>query len=659
MAGSESNIQPGPIYFPGGGPIQPIDPQRPTPVPIQPTVVPPAVPQPAANQPTGGGSGAGGHARSSINSAFLSSQPGARDVRVAPAAMPGAVSAQSQAVPVQPAVQPYAPGATSVQPGIAVAPVMGTTAGSQPAGAARLQGGRPAPVQPARPQPVAAGVAGQRPAMAGAQEDEEDEDIYEKAVRNTPPWLISTAVHMLLMIILGLIAAGAAAVVSSVELTAEAEDTIDEELIYAEQLGNQVEIDSPLAVEDDFTVQKPVLAEANLPPVENPFATPFSETEPSPDGTTAVSDIAANAIGLALDGRDAGVKRALLGRYGGNATTEEAVLRGLEWLARQQQRDGSWSLSGPYRDGVEKAFDNPQAATAMALLAFQGYGDTHLEGRFKANVSKGWQWLLKEQNADGCFFVEGPFNHRFYTQGQCTIAVCEILTMTKDQRFRDAAERAVQYCLKSQSSEGGWRYSPNADSDLSVTGWIVMALQSARMAGIDVPAENLHQVERFLDRIAQTDGSRYPYQKGGEPRLAMTAEAMLCRQYLGWRRTDPRMVDAMDWITRDDNLISFTKNRDVYYWYYATQACHHMEGEWWKRWNTVMRQVMCEQQVKSGPESGSWDPYRPSEDAWARHGGRLYVTCLSIYMLEVYYRHLPIYTKVYTDLLKSGRTPGT
>lgn len=652
MAGSESNIQPGPVYFPGGGPPQPIGPQRPISAPPQPGGAYPIAPQPTVPpvpmaQPGGAVPGR--------PAAYPAAQPVASNARIAPADDAGPLPVQPRVAPGQPGAQPYAVAPSLAQPRVGAGQVPAASV-ARSAGAARPQAGAG---QPARPRPVSAGASGQATAMAGAQEEEEDEDIYEKAVRNTPPWLISTALHMLLMIILGLIAAGAAAVVSSVELTVEAEETIDEEMIYAEQLGNQVEIDSPLAVEDDFTVQKPVLAEANLPPVENPFATPFSETEPSPDGTTAVSDIAANAIGLALDGRDAGVKRALLGRYGGNATTEEAVLRGLEWLARQQQRDGSWSLSGPFRDGVEKAFDNPQAATAMALLAFQGYGDTHVEGRFKANVSKGWQWLLKEQNADGCFFVEGPFNHRFYTQGQCTIAVCEILTMTKDQRFREAAERAVQYCLKSQSSEGGWRYSPNADSDLSVTGWIVMALQSARMAGIDVPADNLHQVERFLDRIAQADGSRYPYQKGGEPKLAMTAEAMLCRQYLGWRRNDPRMIDAMDWITRDDNLISFTKNRDVYYWYYATQAAHHMEGEWWKRWNTVMRQIMCAQQVKSGPESGSWDPYRPSEDAWTRHGGRLYVTCLSIYMLEVYYRHLPIYTKVYTDLLKSGRTPGT
>ncbi|MEQ8835756.1 MAG: hypothetical protein RID07_03030, partial [Lacipirellulaceae bacterium] len=41
----------------------------------------------------------------------------------------------------------------------------------------------------------------------------------------------------------------------------------------------------------------------------------------------------------------------------------------------------------------------------------------------------------------------------------------------------------------------------------------------------------------------------------------------------------------------------------------------------------------------------------PSGDVGPRPAGRLDVTCLSIYMLEVYYRHLPIYK---TELLSGG-----
>jgi hypothetical protein len=53
-----------------------------------------------------------------------------------------------------------------------------------------------------------------------------------------------------------------------------------------------------------------------------------------------------------------------------------------------------------------------------------------------------------------------------------------------------------------------------------------------------------------------------------------------------------------------------------------------------------MREEVPRNQVKTGPERGSWNP---ADDRWGNHGGRLFVTCLSIYMLEVYYRHLPLY----------------
>jgi hypothetical protein len=69
-----------------------------------------------------------------------------------------------------------------------------------------------------------------------------------------------------------------------------------------------------------------------------------------------------------------------------------------------------------------------------------------------------------------------------------------------------------------------------------------------------------------------------------------------------------------------------------------------MEGEAWEKWNNVMREYLPQTQLKSGGEAGSWDP---GADTWGSSGGRLYVTCLSTYMLEVYYRHLPIYTKVF------------
>ena len=83
---------------------------------------------------------------------------------------------------------------------------------------------------------------------------------------------------------------------------------------------------------------------------------------------------------------------------------------------------------------------------------------------------------------------------------------------------------------------------------------------------------------------------------------------------------------------------------DVYYWYYATQVCHHMEGDAWNRWNEAMRRELPAMQIKSGAEAGSWSS---RQDEWGSRYGRLYQTCLSTYVLEVYYRHLPLYTSVF------------
>jgi hypothetical protein len=505
---------------------------------------------------------------------------------------------------------------------------------AQPASVASRQ---PVPAPPAPPA-ADARAKGQQ----GGSEDDEDrriDPIGLLMLEQSPPWLFSMAFHLLMVIVMGLIVY-VNMPRKPLELTAET--------VFADKLGDQLENDTPAGVAGLKSADDVVITPENLPPVEDPFAAP-THLDVRAEGTTISSDIQAPEIGLALSGRRPGsARQRLSGLYGGTGVTDAAVGKGLEWLARNQRPDGSWSLAGPYSGGAPRFNDCESAATAMALLAFQGDGNTHLEGKYKKNVANGWRWLMKQQDPDGCFFRNGGFNYRFYTHGQCTIAICELYAMSKDTRYRPPAQSAVDYCLRSQSPEGGWRYSPNTDNDVSVTGWIVMALQSAKMAGLNVPNEKLRKVEKYLDSIALQGGSRYPYQEGGEVRRSMTAEALLMREYFGWKRNDHRLIDGINWITSPENLIDFNNNRDAYYWYYATQAAHHFGGAPWKRWNTVMRKALPEQQVSHGKEAGSWDPARPTDDQWGRYAGRLYVTCLSIFNLEVYYRHMPLYQDVYS-----------
>ncbi len=439
-------------------------------------------------------------------------------------------------------------------------------------------------------------------------------------------------VHLLIIIVLGIWM-----------LIPKTDDGVQiESKFIAEEEGDQFEDDTvDLKVEDpvDFSVLTP----ESPVEVDDPFAAP-PDVPITLDGSSPTSDIKAPQIGMALNGRSEGMKRALLKAYGGTETSERAVQLALDWLARNQQQDGSWNLTGPFSDGGAR--DNPLAATAMALLAFQGAGHTHKQGKYQKNVDRGMKFLLKRQDEQRGAFTRGVTTHeQFYTHGQCSIAVCELYAMTGDAALKSRAELAIKFCVDNQDPRnGGWRCSERDDSDTSVTGWILMAMQSAKMAGLEVPQTTLDNIGKYLDTAQVGGSSRYSYIPGASPTEVMTAEALLCRQYLGWARDDPNLKDGVDYLLT--NLPDWHNNRNVYYWYYATQVMHHMEGEPWKKWNASMRDLLVSKQQTTGKERGSWHPTGPDPDQWGAHGGRLYTTCLSVFILEVYYRHLPIYSKV-------------
>jgi len=394
--------------------------------------------------------------------------------------------------------------------------------------------------------------------------------------------------------------------------------------------------------------EKTEIAKTDMPPVESPRSAPADMPEDAPEdapGEEQVAAAAAPAIGMLLVGRDAGRRESLVRAGGGSDETEAAVALALDWLARQSRKDGLWSMTGPYDDGGSQ--ENRLAATAMALLAFQGAGNTQAEGPHRQVVSRAWKGLLARQLPDGTFDLgDSPSQQRHYAHAQATIALCEIYGMTRDEKLAEPARRAVAYAVEAQGPNGAWRYEPGQRGDMSVTGWYLMALKSAEMAGIAVPREVFTGLEGFLESVAIDKGRRYGYMRHSEQKpaspvtAAVTAEGLLCRQYLGWPRRDPRLVEGVELLLAESPL-DFQNEKDVYAWYYITQVAHHLEGDAWRRWNDQLREVLPREQSLKGRERGSWDP---SLDKWGHVGGRLFVTCFCTYMLEVYYRHLPLYS---------------
>lgn len=450
-----------------------------------------------------------------------------------------------------------------------------------------------------------------------------------------PAWLISFIVHLSVLMVLALIpltqiaegpmtfylgdSAGEGEGLEEIDLGSAASptDTVDPTM----------EVIEPTQVVDATTL----LDNIKLP-----------EISPLPSTTAADSSNALKALpaGIAngLAGRGGNLRGDLIKKFGGNGQTIEAVDLGLQWLAKNQMSDGSWSLTGPYSDGG--ANENRTAATAMALNAFLGDGNTPLDGKYKENVRLGLAYLIKRQDEDGFFAAREPSRQQMYAQAIATITVCEAYGMTGDSKFRIAAQKAIKFAEWSQSKLKGWRYDPRIDADLSVTGWYLMALVTGKMVKLEVDEEIFKAVGDFLDSVQHEEGSRYAYKEFDPPSLSMTAEGLLCRIYLGWPRTEPAMMRAV----RDD-LLTNKPSRDeemssVYYWYYATQVLHHIGGKQWEEWNAAMKRVLPAMQTREGNEAGSWGP---NKDQFGASGGRLYTTCLNIYCLEVYYRHLAMY----------------
>lgn len=532
-------------------------------------------------------------------------------------------------------------------------PVAGENAGPDilPAAAtAKWRGGKngqPLAVAPppAVPPPVpgraqaakAAKPAAVKPTTApGGDDEDSDVDLRRplKVADFAPSWLISLVIHLVFLVLLALFVTPAGEGIGRVLLTlgqseSEApadftEFTIAEETVLSDPTDSMtldaiVDIDSFEMSDLAFDSRIPDFAKIDM----------------------GIGSIELPEMPM-VGGRSGEMRKKLLAIYGGTQETEDAVELGLRWLRKQQKNDGSWSLTGRYGDGATS--DNAVAATSMALLAFLGAGNTHQDGEHKDAVGKAIRWLVKQQDRDGFFARDGRSHQQSYAQAQASIVVCELYAMTKDSWLRDKAQLALKYAELAQADRGGWRYQPREPGDTSVTGWYVMALESGRSAGLEVDQSTFYKTRDFLDSVQYDSGSQYSYQPYGPPTAPMSAEGLLCRQYLGWKREEEAMGRGVTKLTTDWGYDRDDPN--FYYWYYATQVLHHYGGSPWRMWNEEMRVHLPSIQVKSGAEAGSWAPQR---DRWGSSGGRLYTTCFAIYCLEVYYRHMPLYKPTLDD----------
>lgn len=364
-------------------------------------------------------------------------------------------------------------------------------------------------------------------------------------------------------------------------------------------------------------------------------------------------------------GRSGSTRKKMLNEGGGNAASEAAVARGLEWIALHQAADGHWGLhdfnkharekvGGKFVPGGDNSTPNTTrrndtAGTAFGLLPFLAAGITHKSSAKKNEqvdyskvVNAGLMWLMAKQSKASN--DRGYFGGDMYSHGLATIAMCEAYGLTSDPRLKASAQMAIDYIERAQHEGGGWRYAPGQAGDTSVVGWQLMGLKSGQMAGLTVKRQTLQKVTRYLDSAEGSDKGSYGYTPGTGGSQAMTAVGALCRQYLGTNPLNPSLLASVKKLKAVPPSQG-GNGHSIYYEYYATQVLHHMGGEHWDEWNlgkdgkNGIRDTLIRRQAKDGANAGSFE----GNDHGS--GGRLGATSLSLLTLEVYYRHLPLYRR--------------
>ena len=484
--------------------------------------------------------------------------------------------------------------------------------------------------------------------------------VVEKAfgwrdfLRDLPAWLMSVIVHMVLIILLALWVPEGTTAETKIVLSAVMGHRHQEgERGKQDPVVDEVEIADPGEPEPPKPAPPPTPSENAKAAAELDAAdlqAKPEELQASPNLSRVLSALETPSSERMFEGRDPRVRAQVVNSEGGTTFTEAAVARGLRWIAKHQHDNGSWSLHN-FHTAKDcngqcngQGHDADTAATALAILPMLGAGQTHLQGRYTKEVAGGLKYLMTRQGPDGD--LRGTGVGRMYAHGQATIVLCEAFALSGDEQLRDAAQKAVNFIVKAQHSEGGWRYSPGEAGDTSVVGWQLMALRSAKMALLEVPDEVFERAGQFLNRVqADPIGGIYSYQPGGGPTATMTAEALLCRQYLGWPQDHAGMRAGSRFLVR--NWLPRADQPNIYYWYYATQVMHHLGGRRWETWNEAMRNTLVTMQETAGHMTGSWSPVGGAiGNADTQAGGRLYMTSLATCTLEVYYRHLPIYRRI-------------
>lgn len=305
---------------------------------------------------------------------------------------------------------------------------------------------------------------------------------------------------------------------------------------------------------------------------------------------------------------------------------QAAIDRGLAYLARRQQPDGSFGESGYARN---------VAVVSLAGMAWMAGGSLPGRGVHGEQVARAVRYVLDAADESGFLCRPQYASHGpMYDHGFGTLFLAEVYgSPLADERLRPALARAVRLIVETQNAEGGWRYQPRpVEADISVTVCQVMALRAARNAGLYVPPETIDRSVEYITRCQNADGGFMYMLSGGPSRFPRSAAAVVAlygagryegevlRKGLAYLQQHPPSPELL---TRDAYA--------MYGQYYAAQAMWQAGGATWRQWYPATGELLLKQQR----EDGSWNDLICPE----------YGTAMACLVLQIPNNVLPIFQR--------------
>ena len=309
--------------------------------------------------------------------------------------------------------------------------------------------------------------------------------------------------------------------------------------------------------------------------------------------------------------------------------SREAVERGLDWLARQQQADGSF--------GRQDSFGARSGITALSGLAFMSAGNLPGRGKYGQNVQRAVDYLINNAQESGLLASEQAHGV-MYSHGFAMLFLAEVYGMTGDEQVKERLQKAVRLTQRCQNDEGGWRYQPApVDADISVTITQVMALRAARDAGIKVEKEVIDKAVEYVRRCQNADGGfSYMARQGGMGGSAFprSAAGVATLYYAGLHDGDEiKRGNAylLRFLPKGGGNDAGMHGHYFYGHYYAVQATFMTGGEVWAKWYPAIRDQLIARQNRG---HGNWSGDVSDE----------YATAMALIILQMPNRYLPVFS---------------